>query len=131
MNRSMAAAILALIGRPWSTRELLQALEYSDDQEKTADARAALLQLGDPETENAVLTWEQNNPHEDEIGTYIEVNGRKLGPFYSFGEHALKSRSSGIQYEMHKLHDRVMKVRDVVPMEPAKRTQSWWRWWRE
>lgn len=118
MNRSMVAAILALIGRPWSTRELLRALEHSDNQEKTADARAAILQLGDPDAEKAVLAWEQNNPHEDEIGTYLEVNGRRIGPFYSLREHALKDRCSWIQYEMYKLRDRVMKVRDVVPPEP-------------
>ena len=52
------AAILALIGKPWSKRELLGALEASDDQEKTADSRAALLETGDEECEKAVLAWE-------------------------------------------------------------------------
>jgi len=87
------------------------------------------LQLGDPAAEQAVLAWEQNNPHEDEVGAYIEVNGRQLGPFYSFGELALKNRSSRIQYEMQRLHDRVMKVRDVVPIEPKHHAKSWWHWW--
>ncbi len=47
MNRTQVAALLAVIGQPWSLRELLRALEVSDDQEKTADARAALLECGD------------------------------------------------------------------------------------
>ena len=54
IDRTTVAAILALIGKPWSLRELLEALEASDDQEKTADVRAALLETGDPEAERAV-----------------------------------------------------------------------------
>jgi hypothetical protein len=65
MNRSQIAAILTLIAKPWSRRELLGALQASDDQEKTADARAALLESGDEEAEKAVLAWEERNPHEN------------------------------------------------------------------
>lgn len=115
MDRTTVAAILALIAKPWSKRELLRALEESDDQEKTVDARAAILELGDAEAEKAVLAWEQKNPHENETGTYLEVGGRNLGPFFSMGEHALKDRASRIRYEMYELHDRVMRVREVVP----------------
>ncbi|MDB5308277.1 MAG: hypothetical protein JWO38_2479 [Gemmataceae bacterium] len=111
INRSEVAAILAVIGQPWAIRELLGALESSDDQEKTADSRAALLETGDEECEKAVLAWEERNPHENETGSNLEINGRKLGPFYSFGELSLKNRASWIKYEMDKLHDRVMKVR--------------------
>lgn len=77
--------ILAVIGKPWSMRELLGALEACDDQEKTAVARAALLETGDPEAERAVLAWEEKNPHENEAPSYLEISGRKLGPFYSMG----------------------------------------------
>jgi hypothetical protein len=131
INRTTVAAILVLIAKPWSTRELLRALEQSDDQEKTADSRAAILELGDAEAEKMVRAWEQKNPHEDEAGTYLEVNGRRLGPFYSIysmGEHSLKNRGDWIRYEMDKLHDRVMKVRDVVPPESAGR-RPWWKLW--
>ena len=128
INRSQAAAILALIARPWSRRELLGALEASDDQDKTADARAALLESGDEEAQRAVLVWEERNPHENEVGTYLEVGGRRLGPFYTFGELSLKNRASWIRYEMDRLHDRVMKVRDVVPPEPPA-ARPWWRIW--
>jgi hypothetical protein len=121
VNRTTAAAILALIARPWTVRELLRALEESDDQQKTADARAALLELGDAEAEKAVLAWQEKNPHEEEPGSYLEIDGRRVGPFYSFDELSLKNRASRIQYEMDKLHDRVVKLRDVVPPEPADR----------
>ena len=118
MNRTQVAAILTLIARPWSRRELLGALEASDDQEKTADARAALLEFGDEEDQKAVVAWEQRNPHENEAGSYLEIGGRRLGPFYTFGELSLKNRGSWLRYEMEKLHDQVMKVRGLVPPEP-------------
>jgi hypothetical protein len=128
VDRTGVAAILALIGKPWSLRELLGALEASDDQEKTADARAALLETGDPDAERAVLAWEEKNPHENEAGSYLEINGRKLGPFYSMGEHALKNRAAYLRYEMDQLHDRVMILRNVVPPEPPG-PKPWWKFW--
>ena len=128
VNRSRVAAILAVIGRPWSLRELLGALEASDDQEKTADVRAALLAAGDPDAERAVLAWEERNPHEGEVGSYLEIGGRKLGPFYTFGEISLKNRAGWVRHEMDELHDRVMKVRDVVPPWPHA-PRPWWKLW--
>jgi hypothetical protein len=116
-NRTTAAAILALIAKPWSKRELLRALEVSDDQERTSDARAALLETGDAEAEKAVLTWEEMNPHEAEPGHYIESDGRMVGPFYSMNEIVLKNRASFIKHAMNDLHDRVMKVKHIVPPE--------------
>jgi hypothetical protein len=128
INRIEVAAILAIINKPWSRRELLGALSASDDQEKTADARAALVETGDEEAQKAVLAWEERNPHENEAGSYLEIGGRRLGPFYTFGELALKNRGVRIRYEMEKLHDRVMKLRDVVPPEPQE-SRPWWRIW--
>jgi hypothetical protein len=120
IDRTEAAAILALIGKPWSIRELLGALESSDDQEKTADSRAALLESGDEAAQKAVLAWEERNPHENEAGSYLEIGGRRLGPFYTFAELSLKNRAAQIRYEMDKLHDRVMKVKGVIPPEPPE-----------
>ena len=122
------AAILALINKPWTRRELLCALSASDDQEKTADTRAALVETGDEEAQKAVLAWEERNPHENEAGSYLEIGGRRLGPFYTFGELALKNCAARIRYEMDKLHDRVMKLRDVIPPEPPE-SRPWWRIW--
>ena len=128
VDRTTVAAILVLIRKPWSLQELLGALEASDDQEKTADARAALLETGDPEAERAVLAWEEKNPHENEFGRYLEIGGRKLGPFYSMAEHVLKNRGEHIRYQMGELHDRVMKLREVMPPDPP-RTKPWWKLW--
>jgi hypothetical protein len=61
-----------------------------DDQKKTADARAALLESGDEDAQKAVLAWEKRNSHENEVGSYLEIGGRRLGPFYTFGEISLK-----------------------------------------
>src|ERR1700722_17586597 len=47
----------------------------------------------------------------NEAGSYLEIGGRRLGPFYTFGEISLKNRASWIRYEMGELHDRVMKVK--------------------
>lgn len=124
--RTQVAAILALIDAPWSKRELLGALEASDDQEKTADARAALLESGDPDAERAVLNWEDRNPHENEMGSYIEINGRTRGPFHTFGELSLRNRASRIAYEMQELHDRVIRVKNVIPPDPPVR-RPWWK----
>ncbi|HEY7152493.1 MAG TPA: hypothetical protein VH575_00905 [Gemmataceae bacterium] len=128
INRTEIAAILALIGKPWSQRELLRALETSDEQEKTADARAALLESGDKEAQRAVLAWEERNPHENEAGSFLEIDGRRLGPFYTFGELSLKRCAVRIRYEMDKFHDRVMQVKGVLPPEPSG-DRPWWRMW--
>jgi hypothetical protein len=128
VNRTEVAAILAVINKPWSRRELLCALSASDDHEKTADTRAALVETGDEEAQKAVLVWEERNPHENEAGSYLEIGGRRLGPFYTFGELALKNRAARIRYEMDKLHDRVMKLRDMITPEPPE-SRPWWRIW--
>jgi hypothetical protein len=117
-NRQAVAAILALIDKPWSRRVLLGALECCDDQERTADARAALRESRNEKAHRAVLAWEQCNPHEPEVGSYLEIAGRTVGPFYSMAEIALKSCAQWLRYEMEKLRDRVMKIRDRIPPEP-------------
>jgi hypothetical protein len=128
-NRTKMAAILALVAQPWSVRELLRALEVSNDQEKTAAARAALLEIGDTELDKAVLAWEAKNPREAAPGKYLEINGRRIGPFYSMAEVMLMSNTSNVRYEMETLFDRVIKIKDVVPPEPRGRTVSWWKFW--
>jgi hypothetical protein len=70
------------------------ALEASDEQEKTADARAALLESGDEDAQRAVLAWEERNPHEHETGSCLDIGGRRLGPFYTSGELSMKGRAA-------------------------------------
>lgn len=74
------------------------------------------------------MAWEERNPHEAESGSYLEIDGRRVGPFYSMAEHMLKSRGAFIRYEMDKLHDRVAKLRDLEPPEPAGPKPCWKFW---
>jgi hypothetical protein len=122
-NRLMAAAVLALIDRPWSRRELLAVLAESRDQEATSECRAALLECHDQEARGAVPRWEEANPHEPTPGPWITI-----------GEMMLESRSPWIRWEMEKLHDRVMIVRgrepdEVIAAHPGalRRLASWFR----
>jgi hypothetical protein len=116
-NRDKAAAVLALIDRPWSRHELLAVLRESDDQERTADARVALLETRDPESHRAVQEWERRNPHEQEPG-----------PWITGSEMMLRNRPAFVRYEMQELHDRVMKVRDKEPTDPSA-AKPWWKFW--
>jgi len=128
-NRTMAAAILALIDRPWSRRELIGGMESSEDQMLTADCRAALLECHDEAAHQAVKDWEARNPHEPETGTFVTIEDREFGPCYSFQELSLRHRSEHVRWEMQRLHDRVMRIRDRVPPEPVTPPRPWWKFW--
>lgn len=128
------AATLALINKPWSTRELLRALEASDSHEHTAAVRAALRELNDAEAEAAAHDWESRHPREPEAGAYVEIDGRRIGPSVTVGEHMLLSMPAWLRQEMQELHERVLRVRHVVPPEPltvtdCTRRRPWWKWW--
>jgi hypothetical protein len=128
-NRTTVAAILALIDRPWSRRELLTNLQTFDDQERTADCRAALLECHDDAAHRAVRDWEERKPHEPEAPTFLQIGDREYGPCISLGEMMLRDRAQRVRYEMEQLHDRVMKVRDVAPPEPCPARRPWWKFW--
>ncbi len=98
-NRTTAAAALAIIDEPWSRAELFAVLRESDDQSATAECRVALMLTHHPEAHQCVANWEGRNPHEPESG-----------PFISMQEMMLRSRGNYLQYEMEKLHDRVLPM---------------------
>jgi hypothetical protein len=120
MNRTAAAATMALIDRPWSRRELLAVLRESNDQEATSACRAALLECHDVDAHTAVLGWEESNPHEPETGRFISMK-----------EMMLRHCPASLRYEMEQLHDRVMKVRDREPVEAVAERVGILRWLRE
>jgi hypothetical protein len=80
-----------------------------DDQQKTVDARAALLESG-----------EKRNSHESEVGSDLEIGGRRLGPFDTFGEISLKNRASWIRDEMDRSPTRIIPrtPRNLPPAPP-------------
>jgi hypothetical protein len=91
-----------------------------DDQQNTADARAALLESGDEDAQKAVLAWEKRYSHEYEVGSYLEIGGRRLGQFYTFGEISLKNRASWIRDEMDSSLTRMIPrtPRNLPPAPP-------------
>ena len=114
-NRTTAAATLAILDEPWSRAELMAILRESEDQVATADCRAALMLTHNAEAHQLVKNWEARNPHEPEAG-----------PFISMAEMSLQSCDVYLQYEMEKLHDRVLPLRGQPPPEPSEEQPQWW-----
>jgi hypothetical protein len=78
-------------------------LQQSDDQEATAQCRAALACSSSPAAHEAVLVWEQRHPHIPESGRFISMR-----------ETMLRGRDSWLQYQMQELHDRILPLRGRV-----------------
>jgi hypothetical protein len=116
--RCQAAAVMALIDQPWSRRELMAVLAESNDQEQTGECRAALLECHADEATQAVARWNAANPHEPETG-----------PFITMAEMMLRNCASYVQSQMENLHDRVMKVRGLVPPDSPAKGKPWWAFW--
>jgi hypothetical protein len=104
INRITAAAALAILDRPWSRNELTAVLSESNEHETTSECRSALLATHSSECHEQVLKWEERNPRIAEQGPRLTVR-----------EMRLRMCDRRIQWEMDKLHDRVLKLRGVVP----------------
>lgn len=111
-NRITAAAALAIVDQPWGRAELAGALDASDDHEQTSECRSALMTTHSREAHEKVREWEARHPREAEEG-----------PFISMTEMSLRMSDETINYEMEKLHDRVLPLRGTVVPVPPKR---WW-----
>lgn len=111
-NRITAAAALAIVDQPWSRAELAGALDASNDHERTSECRSALMTTHSQEAHEKVRDWEARHPREAEEG-----------PFISMTEMSLRMSDETINYEMEKLHDRVLPLRGTVVPVPPKR---WW-----
>ncbi len=105
VNRNAGAAVLALVDQPWSRQELLAVLRESDDEAATCECRAALRECHDPEAHRSVEAWEEKNHHEHEPARFITMK-----------EMMLRHAPQWMQYEMEKVHDRVMRVRYQRPV---------------
>jgi hypothetical protein len=95
MDRTEAAAALALLDSPWSRGILLSVLDESSDSEATSECRAALRECRDPAMHKAADDWEGSHPSSEEE-TVLDPEGM-------------------VRYEMEKLHDRVLALRTRAP----------------
>ena len=107
VDRTEAAAVLALIDQPWCHSELLSVLNESDDWDATAACRAGLLESRVHNIHSAALAWESKHPAEHATG--IE---RKLSVVFP------ERVPDSVKYSMEKWHDRVMPIRTRLPPKP-------------
>ncbi|CAN0357260.1 unnamed protein product, partial [Ectocarpus sp. 4 AP-2014] len=98
-NRITAAAVLAIIDQPWSRTELAKVLEECHDHEMTSECRSALMTTHSEEAHRRVQEWESRHPRQTEEGPYISMT-----------EMSLRMSDETINYEMEKLHDRVLPL---------------------
>lgn len=104
LNRITSAAALAILDEPWSRQELQAVLQESHDWVMTTDCRSALVAVHSPEAHRLVQEWEAQHPRQAEEGPYLSMD-----------EAALRQSDERINWEMEKLHDRVIKLRGVLP----------------
>jgi hypothetical protein len=100
-DRVTAAAVLALVDRPWSHSELCAVLDESDSQDKTIECRAALRESSDAAGREIADAWEWRNTASDE---HPELSNRSI--------------EGGLLDRMRCLRDLVLCVRDhISPVE--------------
>ncbi|MFT3683715.1 MAG: hypothetical protein QM783_02115 [Phycisphaerales bacterium] len=114
IDRTTAAAALAILQEPWAIAELASVLNESTEQAATSECRAALLAISDTAAHKLVFDWEARNPHE-----------RPIGPFIPIEDAMLANRNGWLQHEMAKLHDRVLPLRGRHS-PTLERKRRWW-----
>jgi hypothetical protein len=114
LDRTKAAAALAILDQPWSREELISVLLESNDQIATSDCRAALCMLSDTVCHEMVRAWEIKNPRAAETG-----------PFISQDEMALRHCDSFMAYQMESLHDQILPLRNIK-IDHVQRKRRWW-----
>ncbi|MEQ9379895.1 MAG: hypothetical protein RJP95_03475, partial [Pirellulales bacterium] len=103
-HRCIAAAALAIIDQPWSRAELTAVLQESGDWVFTAECRAALSTVHSQECQQIVLDWEHSHR-------------RRPGdpPLNRVDELKIETSVNRINFEMGRLHDRVLRLRNTTP----------------
>lgn len=104
LNRITAAAALAILDEPWSRQELLAVLQASHNWIMTTECRSALITTHSSESHQAVQEWELRHPRPADEGPYLSMD-----------EAALRQSDEMINWEMEKLHDRVLKLKNSPP----------------
>jgi hypothetical protein len=114
-ERLGAAAVLALVDRPWSRRELRSVLDEQADPDATIECRAALREGRDPAARQAADDWEARHPDRGEAPWPSDRSVYRLG---GGCERALAAR-------MGQLRDRVLRARDREPDDgPGQRAEQ-------
>lgn len=112
IDRITIAATLALIDRSWCHAELSAVLRSSENQLATLECRDALLASRSPNAHQLAIAWETKHPRTPEAG-----------PWITFEEMSVRGRTAQMQFEMTKLHDRVLAIRqhldDAGPRLPS------------
>jgi hypothetical protein len=96
MDRTYAAAVLALLNTPWSEGILVSVLREASNLESVAQALEALRESPVPAARRGADEWERVNPHR---AAELKSLRRPEG-FFS--------------YQMQQLHDRVLPLRPRV-----------------
>lgn len=104
LNRITSAAALAILDEPWSRQELHAVLQESHDWVMTTECRSALITTHSSESHQVVLEWEQRHPRPADEGPYLSMD-----------EASLRQSDEMINWEMEKLHDRVLKLKNSPP----------------
>lgn len=99
-SRAQVAAAMVILAEPWCRSLLLEALENSTDREETAEVRAALVYVGDPEAREALEAWEEQVPAPS------PSEGRSIT--------ALTDSDEMVSVQMAALHDKVLALRGRV-----------------
>ncbi len=100
LNRSTAAAALAILDQLWSRELLLDVVRNSEDQEATSECRVALLETHDSDCHSVVLKWEERNPP--------NPTGEE---HQTMGEMYVQQQDTWMRWEIQKLHERVFPLR--------------------
>lgn len=102
-ERTTAAAALAILDEPWCLDELIQVLNDSTKHDENASIRAALWASTRPQAHQAVSDWEELHPRIPEQGPWITMK-----------EVTIRHADSWMNWEMEKLHTRVLPWRGRV-----------------
>jgi hypothetical protein len=107
-HRLTAAAVLALFDRPWSRRELMDALGESGGPWTAAECLAALRESRDHGARAAADRWEADR---------VTCEGRPRRGSRGYWDSSVDGRDEELAGEMERLRERVLKSVGLLPDE--------------
>jgi hypothetical protein len=107
-DRTVGAAVLALLDTRWSRQELLAVLDESSSRDATIECRCALRECHDEPAALAADGWDEEHP--DEAFLPVTSDG--------FMHDMERNCEQGLREKMQELHDRVHQIRGVLVGAP-------------